>query len=71
MSLSGIVPHESCRVCNKRGVETIFSLGEQYIVNFLEATHQKAAIARSNLVLCNKKNEGCGLLQLRHTVPGE
>jgi len=71
MSLSGIVPHESCRVCNKKGLETIISLGEQYIVNFLESTHQKAVKAPLDLVLCNKKNEGCGLLQLRHTVPGE
>lgn len=62
---------ESCRVCNKKELEPILSLGEQHIVNFLESSDQESIKVPLNLVLCNKKEGGCGLLQLRHTVSGE
>jgi len=62
---------DSCRVCNKKELEPILSLGEQYIVNFLESSDQESIKVPLDLVLCNKKEGGCGLLQLRHTVSGE
>jgi len=62
---------ESCRVCNKKELEPVLSLGEQHIVNFLESSDQESIKAPLDLVLCNKKEGGCGLLQLRHTVSGE
>jgi len=62
---------ESCRVCNKKELEPVLSLGEQHIVNFLESSDQESIKVPLDLVLCNKKEGGCGLLQLRHTVSGE
>ena len=62
---------DSCRVCNKKELEPILSLGKQHIVNFLESSDQESIKVPLDLVLCNKKEGGCGLLQLRHTVSGE
>jgi len=62
---------DSCRVCYKKKLKPILSLGEQYIVNFLESSDQESIKVPLDLVLCNKKEGGCGLLQLRHTVSGE
>jgi hypothetical protein len=54
----------TCRVCNS-SVEPIFSLGEQYISNFLTPEQPDGQKAPLELVLCCR----CRLLQLRHTVP--
>ncbi len=59
---------QSCRVCNKKELEPILSLGEQYIVNFLESSDENSIKVPLDLVLCNKKEGGCGLLQLRQSV---
>jgi len=71
MSETKIFSHESCRVCNKENFDEIISLGEQYVVNFLESPDQKILKVPLELVICNKKKGGCGLVQLKHTVPGE
>jgi len=49
---------ESCRVCNKKELEPVLSLGEQHIVNFLESSDQESIKVPLDLVLCNKKKEG-------------
>ncbi len=67
----GIIEHDSCRVCGKKNLESILYLGDQYVVNFVDSTDQKTNKVPLYLDLCNKKNGGCGLLQLRHTVPGD
>jgi len=67
----GIIEHNSCRVCGKNDLEPILYLGDQYIVNFVDSPDQKTNKVPLYLDLCNKKNKGCGLLQLRHTVPGD
>jgi NDP-4-keto-2,6-dideoxyhexose 3-C-methyltransferase len=56
----------TCRVCNS-SLESIFSLGEQYISNFLTPQQPDGPKAPLELVLCSR----CRLLQLRHTVPAE
>ena len=66
-----LVTRNTCRVCNKKDLEPIVSLGQQYLINFLETPNQRILKAPLDLVLCNKKEGGCGLIQLKHTVPGD
>lgn len=68
---SRIVEHKKCRVCFKKELQPIISLGEQYVVDFLDSEEQDTIKANLDLVLCNESDGGCGLLQLMHTVPGE
>ncbi|NNL59620.1 MAG: methyltransferase domain-containing protein, partial [Nitrosopumilus sp.] len=70
MSLQ-IKEHNVCRVCNKNELKQIISLGEQYIVNFLDNNDKESNKVRLDLMLCNENDGGCGLLQLKHTVSGE
>ena len=58
-------------MCYKKELQQLISLGEQYIVNFSDSENQNGFKARLDLVLCNESDGGCGLLQLKHTVPGE
>lgn len=67
----GIRENNSCRVCRKKVLEPILFLGDQYVVNFVDSPKQQALKVPLYLDLCNKKDEGCGLLQLRHTVLGD
>lgn len=55
-----------CRAC-EGWLDSVFSLGEQYISNFLSPTEPNGPKAPLELALCRK----CALVQLRHTVPGE
>ena len=66
-----LVTRKTCRVCEKGNLEEIISLGNQNLINFIEDDDQISLSAPLELVLCNKMNGGCGLLQLRHTVPNE
>lgn len=62
----------SCRICGFDQLTPIFSLGELYVSNFIDSPEQQKEIKASlELVLCNESNGGCGLLQLKHTVPQE
>jgi NDP-4-keto-2,6-dideoxyhexose 3-C-methyltransferase len=54
----------ACRVCGG-SMEPIFSLGEQYVSNFLTPEQPDGMKAPLELVLCSR----CWLLQLKHTVP--
>ena len=60
-----------CRICGNPHLSEIISLGNQYLVNFLDSENQSMPSAPLDLVLCDKKNGGCGLLQLKHTVSDE
>ena len=60
-----------CRVCENMNLKKILSLGDQHLVDFVENNHDEKLIAPLELVLCNKNNGGCGLLQLYHTVPAD
>lgn len=62
---------KKCRVCGKENLEDILSLGVQKHINFLDSADQTHLEAPLEIILCNEKDGGCGLLQLRHTVPGD
>ncbi len=61
-----------CRVCSSPKLTSILSLGDLYVSDFLDSADKDKGIkAPLDLVLCNLKDGGCGLLQLRHTVSSE
>lgn len=59
-----MITRTTCRVCEGH-LETVLSLGEQYVSNFLSPGEPDGVKAPLELTLCQK----CTLLQLRHTVP--
>ncbi len=59
---------DSCRVCGFKKLIPILSLGDLYVSDFLGTEAAEARRAPLELVLCNEKDGGCGLLQLKHTV---
>jgi NDP-4-keto-2,6-dideoxyhexose 3-C-methyltransferase len=63
-----VIEHAKCRLCKSADIETIFSLGEQFINNFVsEDQIGKGLKAPLDLFICNT----CSLLQLKHTAPQE
>ena len=63
---------DKCRVCGSEHLTSILSLGDLYVSDFLDASNKTAGIkAPLELVLCNVKDGGCNLLQLKHTVSNE
>jgi len=67
-----IATRTSCRVCGHAPLTPILSLGDMYVSDFL---HDTDIVEKKryplDLVLCNHKEGGCGLLQLKHTVSHE
>lgn len=59
---------ETCRVCGSNKIIPILSLGEQFVTNFVEEPNKDHPKGPLELVLCNVKDGGCGLLQLKHTL---
>lgn len=59
----------SCRVCGNLVLVPILSLGEQYVSDFVSSESQHGVKVPLELVLCEEKSGGCGLLQLAHTTP--
>jgi len=59
---------ETCRVCGSNRLIPILSLGDQFVTNFVEEPDRDSPKGALELVLCNAKDGGCGLLQLKHTV---
>lgn len=59
---------KSCRVCKSKNLISILSLGEQYVSNFIEDNYNETLKSPLELVLCDTKDGGCGLVQLKHTV---
>lgn len=62
-----IILRTSCRVCGSHALTPVLSLGNHAISDFVNSHHQPPA-APLELVLCDVKSGGCGLLQLRHTA---
>lgn len=56
----------TCRICNG-SLETILSLGEQYVSDFISPGESDGLKAPLEVALC----QFCRLLQLKHTVPAE
>lgn len=68
-----IAIRDTCRVCGFKPLTSILSLGELYMSDFVDDTSQQDENSKIplELVLCNKKDGGCGLLQLKHTASHE
>lgn len=63
-----ITERKTCRVCYAGKLTPIFSLGTQYVSNFIKKMNAGKNIkCPLELVLC----ENCSLLQLKHTAPQE
>lgn len=58
----------NCRICGNKNLEPILSLGEQYVIDFLDSPEDFSLKTPLDLELCNIAEGGCGLLQLKHTV---
>ena len=62
------ITRTTCRVCGSPDLHDVFSLGEQYINDFVPPEKVGEGLkAPLDLVMCGK----CTLLQLRHTAPQE
>ncbi|MBM3295583.1 MAG: class I SAM-dependent methyltransferase [Candidatus Aminicenantes bacterium] len=62
------VTRTTCRLCGAARLREVFSLGEQYINDFVPRERIGEGLkAPLDLVLC----ESCSLLQLKHTAPQE
>ena len=61
-----------CRACRSKELINVLTLGDLAVSDFVNNPSVDAGIkAPLELVLCNPKSDGCGLLQLRHTVSNE
>jgi NDP-4-keto-2,6-dideoxyhexose 3-C-methyltransferase len=61
-----MIIRSTCRVCES-SLESVLSLGNQYVSNFLSPGEDDGKKAPLELVICRR----CRLLQLKHTVPAE
>jgi hypothetical protein len=71
-----LITRQTCRSCGSSSLTPIFSLGEQVLAGnfgFSEALPQVQRKIPLDLVRCDqvKDEHSCGLVQLRHTVPGD
>jgi hypothetical protein len=61
-----------CRACRLKELINVLTLGNLAVSDFIDNPKSDTGIkAPLELVLCDPKNNGCGLLQLRHTVSNE
>ena len=68
LSETAYTTRDTCRVCNSKKLEFIFSLGIQYVNNFVKKEDiGKGVKAPLEMILC----QNCSLLQLKHTAPQE
>ncbi|HEV3035951.1 MAG TPA: class I SAM-dependent methyltransferase [Solirubrobacteraceae bacterium] len=72
---TSLTTRTSCRICGSPDLVPVLSLGDQYIAGaFAEPGGQQPVSRRVplELVRCDttRNEDGCGLVQLRHTVPG-
>lgn len=63
-----IIERKTCRIC-ENPIETIFSLGDFYMSDFVDKPEDEGIKCPLELVLC--QNPACQLLQLKHTAPQE
>lgn len=60
----------SCRICSNRSLESVIDLGVQYLTGVFPTPLDADKVAKGplELVLCAGE-QGCGLVQLRHSYP--
>lgn len=61
----------ACRSCGSKQLLPVLSLGNLYVSNFIDSPESKEIKMPLELILCHSNDGGCGLLQLKHTVPPE
>ena len=69
-----IAIRSTCRVCDFSPLAPILSLGKLQVSDFISESskhHNEDDGIPLELALCNKKDGGCGLLQLKHTISHE
>lgn len=63
-----IIEHNKCRLCGSQDLIEAFSIGNQFINNFVSKEKVKEGLkAPLDLVMC----KNCSLIQLKHTAPQE
>jgi len=70
------VPHykeiEKCRVCGNNNLLEVISIKEQFLSPTFVETNNNNYLSeikvKQTLLLCDKENDGCGLLQMKETV---
>jgi hypothetical protein len=72
---TSLTTRTTCRICGSPDLVPVLSLGDQYIAGAFAEPGGEQPVARQvplELVRCDmtRNQEGCGLVQLRHTVPG-
>jgi hypothetical protein len=71
-----LITRQTCRSCGSSALSPVVSLGEQFLASNFAITDQFPAVQRRiplELVRCDPSRDerACGLVQLRHTVPGD
>ncbi len=72
---TSLTTRTTCRICGSPELVPVLSLGEQYIAGAFAQPGGEQPVTRRiplELVRCDmtRNEDGCGLVQLRHTVPG-
>jgi hypothetical protein len=72
---TSLTTRTTCRICGSSNLVPVLSLGDQYIAGAFAEPGGEQPVARRiplELVRCDmtRNEDGCGLVQLRHTVPG-
>ena len=68
MDYKRVIEHNKCRLCGSEDLVEAFSIGNQYINNFVSKENVTNGIkAPLDLIMC----QNCSLIQLRHTAPQE
>lgn len=72
---TSLTTRTTCRICGSPELAPVLSLGDQYIAGAFAEPGGEQPVSRRiplELVRCDmtRNQEGCGLIQLRHTVPG-
>jgi hypothetical protein len=72
---TSLTTRTTCRICGSSELTPILSLGDQYIAGAFAEPGGEQPVSRQipvDLVRCDmtRDQDGCGLVQLRHTVPG-
>jgi NDP-4-keto-2,6-dideoxyhexose 3-C-methyltransferase len=72
---TSLITRTTCRICDSPELAPVLDLGEQYIAGAFAEPGGSQPVSRRiplELVRCDmtRNQAGCGLIQLRHTVPG-
>ena len=67
-----LTPIAECRICKSKDLIPIISLNEQHIATFTPKQNEILPLSDKfplELVRCNVEKNGCGLVQLLHSIP--